>query len=280
MTEYTGAGDQRRSMELLWGAVKPGGRGPKQGLTVDEIVAAAIALADADGLGSLSMRKVAERLGKSAMSLYTYVPSKAELVELMLDSVIGEMPTEHSLDDGWRAAVEAAAREEWELYRHHPWTLQVSAARALLAPHELDHYEEQMRLFDGLGLTGVEMSRCAAVVSGFVRGSAKQLSDVLTAEQATGLGEDEWWYARSALLEELATDDWADRYPTLTKLDAEHAFDQLDRPDDTTPYLVQDALDTFEFGLQRTLDGIEAYVEARVGAKPKRGTKRRPPKTS
>ena len=55
---------------------------------------------------------------------------------------------------------------------------------------------------------------------------------------------------------------WSTRYPTIAKLSEEHAFDQLDRPDDETPYMVQDALDTFEFGLQRLLDGIEAYIDA------------------
>jgi hypothetical protein len=55
-------------------------------------------------------------------------------------------------------------------------------------------------------------------------------------------------------------DEWVQRYPTITRLGTEQAFDQLDRPDDTTPYLVQDALDTFEFGLQRVLDGIASYI--------------------
>jgi len=229
------------------------------------IVTAGVDIADAEGLGGLSMRKVAERLGRSAMSLYTYVPGRSELLDVMLDTALGELPTSYPLDGGWRAAVEASARDGWDFYQRHPWVLQISGARALLGPHELDLYESQLRLVDGLGLDGVEMMRIVGVVAGFVRGAAKAVSDARTAEQATGLSDDEWWNARAPLLAEMTGDLWADRYPTITRLDAEHAFDQLDRPDDSTPYTVRDALDTFTFGLQRLLDGIETYVASRSG---------------
>src|SRR5688500_17259010 len=159
MTEYAGRGNPRRSMELLWGAGSTPSRGPKPGLTVAAIVEAAIEVADTEGLAALSMRKVAEKLGKSAMSLYTYVPGKPELLDVMLDTVLGELPTSYPRDDGWRAAVEASARDGWSLYERHPWVLQVSGSRAVLGPHELDTYETQLSLFDGLGLNAVEITR-------------------------------------------------------------------------------------------------------------------------
>jgi AcrR family transcriptional regulator len=263
MTEYAGRGDPRRTLELLWGrADPPPARGPKQALTVDEIVAAAVAVADAEGLGAVSMRRVAERLGKSAMGLYTYVPGKAELVDLMLDTVFGELPTDYPLDDGWRAAAERCARDGWAFYERHPWVLQISGTRPALGPHEFDVYETHLRVFDGLGLGPVEMTRAVGVLDSFVRGAAKTVSDAWAAEQATGLSDDDWWNARSPLLDEITADVWSDRYPVASRLAEAHAFDQLDRPDDTTPYLVQDALDVFEFGLQRLLDGIAAHIAA------------------
>ncbi|MGH9120025.1 MAG: TetR/AcrR family transcriptional regulator [Acidimicrobiales bacterium] len=267
MTESSGRGDPRRSMELLWELGAGPTRGPKPGLTLRAIVTAAVELADAEGLSALSMRRVAERLGKSAMAIYTYVPGKAELLDLMLDTALGELPTSYPLDKGWRPAVEASARDGWEFYERHPWVLQISGARALLGPHEFDCYESQLRLFDGLGLPGGEIARIVAVVHGFVRGAAKAVSDAATAEQATGLSDDDWWEARAPVLEEIMGDQFAERYPTAARLDAEdHAFVQLDRAeDDDTPYTVRDALDTFEFGLQRLLDGIETYIEARSG---------------
>jgi AcrR family transcriptional regulator len=261
MTEYAGRGDPRRTLELLWGrADPPPARGPKQALTVDEIVAAAIEVADAEGLGAVSMRKVAERLGKSAMGLYTYVPGKAELVDLMLDTVLGELPTTYPSGEGWRVAAERCARDGWAFYERHPWVLQISGTRATLGPHELDVYETQLRIFDGLGLSPVEQTRTVGVLASFVRGAAKTVSDAWAAEQATGLSDDDWWNARNPLLNELTAEVWNDRYPVSTRLGEAQAFDQVDRPDDTTPYLVQDALDVFEFGLQRLLDGIAAHI--------------------
>jgi AcrR family transcriptional regulator len=280
MTEYAGRGDPRRSMTLLWGTGEPPARGPKPGLSVEGITAAAIEVADAEGLGALSMRRVAEHLGKSPMSLYTYVPGKAELLDLMLDRALAELPQEYPSEGGWRIAVEAAARTLWDFYQRHPWVLQVSGARAGLGPHEFDFYESQVRLFDGLGLAGVEVVRAGNVLVSFVRGSAKAVSDARAAEHATGVSDDDWWAARAPFLEELGADIWAERYPILTRLQAEQAFDQLDRPDETTPYLVQEALDAFDFGLQRLLDGFEAFITAKRGAArrgARTGSRVRPP---
>ena len=86
MTEYGGSGDPERSLELLWRVRQPSSRGPKPKLDLDQIVSVAIELADEEGLAPLSMRKVAERLGVGTMSLYTYVPGKAELIDLMIDA--------------------------------------------------------------------------------------------------------------------------------------------------------------------------------------------------
>jgi AcrR family transcriptional regulator len=251
-------------MELLWGVAPTPSRGPKPGLSVAAIVGAAIEIADAEGLEALSMRKVAERLGKSPMSLYTYVPGKPELLDVMLDTVLGESPKTYSLERGWRAAVEEACHDAWAFYQRHPWVLQVSGSRALLGPNELDGYETMLRLFDGLGLRALDHSRAVSAVASFVRGSAKAVSDARTAEQATGVSDDDWWNTRGPLLEELAGDVWNDRFATTTRLQQEHAFDQPDRdPDDATPYTVKEAEDAFEFGLQRLLDGIEAYVTSK-----------------
>lgn len=261
MTEFAGRGDPRRSMELLWGVGEAPSRGPKPGLSATAIAQAAIELADAEGLDAVSMRKVGERLGKSAMSLYTYVPSKAELIDVMLDTVLGELPTSYRLDDGWRAAVETAARDGWAFYERHPWVLQISGSRATLGPHELDVYESQLQIFDGLGLNGLDITRVVGVIGSFVRGAAKALSDARTSEQATGLSDDEWWNARAPILEELMV-GWEERYPMATRLSAEASFDEPYVGGDAS-YTVLIALDQFEFGLQRMLDGIEVFIATR-----------------
>jgi AcrR family transcriptional regulator len=276
MTEYASRGNARLSLTLLWRRSKPRTRGPKPGLTLDDIVAAAIEVADADGLAAVSMRRIGERLGKGTMSLYTYVPGKSELLDLMLDSVLGELPIEPppAGPAEWRAAAEARARHYWEFYERHPWVLQVSGSRALLGPHELDQYEATLRIFDGLGLSGDDIARAAGALITYVGGAAKAVSDARAAEQATGMSDDEWWNARAPLLDELAADiDWQARFPTTSKLEAERTFEQLDRTEgDTTPYTVWDALRTFEFGLQRLLDGLEAYIGR--GARATSGSRR------
>src|SRR4051794_5684360 len=79
-TEFSGTGDPRRTIELMWGAPGSPRRGPKPKITAEMIVQAAVAVADAEGLAALSMRRVADELDVAAMSLYTYVPGKAELL--------------------------------------------------------------------------------------------------------------------------------------------------------------------------------------------------------
>lgn len=264
MTEYLGRGDARRSMALLWGTFEPPTRGPKQGLSVGAIVTAAIEVADADGIDALSMRKVGERLGKSAMSLYTYVPSKAELIDLMVDTVLDELPTSYPRDDGWRAAAEASARAGWELYERHPWVLQIAGTRASLGPHELASHEAQLAIYLDIGLHAFEVTRVVGAVASYVRGSAKAVADARAAEQATGMSDDEWWTTRSALLEEMAGFDWSETMPATSRLAEDHVFEQPHRePDDATPYMEREALDDFAFGLARLLDGVEALIERR-----------------
>ena len=131
-TEYSGGGDAVRSLELLWGARKRPSRGPKPGLSLDQIVRAAIELADGEGLSALSMQRVAGKLGFTTMSLYRYVPSKAELLDLMLDTVAGELPLVDDVPGGWRAKLEAAALADWALYHRHPWFLHVTPVRPVM----------------------------------------------------------------------------------------------------------------------------------------------------
>jgi len=265
MTVYTGRGDPRRTLELLWGRKQPGSRGPKLGLDIDDIVKTAIRIADEGGLGAVSMRAVAREVGTSTMSLYTYVPSKAELFDLMSDTALGELSTDYSAAGGWRAAIEASVRDVWALFDRHPWMVHISSARASLGPHTFESYEAQCRVLDGLGLSGIEISRLVGAIHGFVRGAARDVADARAAARDTGVTDDEWWAARAPILEELSSSpDWEIRFPTLTRLNAEHAFDQADRkPDDTTTYMEREALDAFELGLACMLDGIEALVASK-----------------
>src|SRR4051794_2674120 len=116
--------DPAKTLTLLWRAhldpPPPSGRGPRPRFTVDDIVQAAITVADTEGLEALSMRKVADTLGVGTMSIYTYVPGRAELLHLMHDTALGELPPLPT-DAPWRQALEHYARQARDLATRHPW---------------------------------------------------------------------------------------------------------------------------------------------------------------
>lgn len=256
---YAGQGDPRRTMELLWGTpssppTPP--RGPKPALTVDEIVAAATDIADREGLDAVSMRAVGERLGCTAMALYTYVPGKAELLDLMLDRALGELDLEYDLGLGWRPAARQWARDAWDFYLRHPWVQQVSTARPVLGPGSYASLERPAAIFAWVGLRGPDVVKVVGTVSAFVVGVTRQIAELRAASAAVGQSEDEWWGTQSQLLAELVP-DIGERYPQLTTAEQEGAFDLEHEPGG---YLEQEARNAFDFGLERLLDGIEAYL--------------------
>lgn len=270
MVVYAGQGDARRSMSLLWRSAAPpepgrtAGPGPRPGLTVDAIVTAAIAVADEDGMAALSMRAVGERLGRTAMALYTYVPGKSELLDLMYDAVHAELPAGRAGSGDWRTDLTDWARDTLAFYLRHPWVLQVSQARPVLGPHEYAALDALVRLLRGTGLDAGVLRRLVGTLFHFVRGAAQSVADAREAASATGRADEEWWYARSAALIELVP-DFADRYPELSRMERESA-----RPepagDDAVPYPEREARETFTAGLDVLLDGIAAAVGRGPGA--------------
>jgi AcrR family transcriptional regulator len=267
--EYAGRGDAVRSMELLWGRTAKGGaRGPKQGTDLESVVRAAIEIADADGLDAVSMRRVAERLGLGTMSLYTYVPGKGELLDLMLDTVYGELsPDIGRSAPSSREALEALARDQWDFHHRHPWTLYVASSRAVLGPNESDSYEAALSVVADIGVPARDAVAIVDSLSMYVRGAAREAVEAAAAEGVTGMSELEWWTARDEILTEKMTDD---RFPTLGRLEAEGAFAV---PPDAENYNLRFIVDDFEFGLQRLLDGFDAHVRAAPSTRrrPKQG---------
>src|SRR3712207_868941 len=132
-TEFTGTGDPARSMALLWRTPSADSSrpGPKAALGVDRIVTSAVRLADREGLAALSMRRVAAELGVGAMSLYTHVPGKGELVDLMLDAVLGELYPDEDVvrSGGWRDRLGAGAGGASGAFPRPPRTLPLGTRR-------------------------------------------------------------------------------------------------------------------------------------------------------
>lgn len=256
---FAGRGDARRSLALLWRAgddateVSGGRPGPKPGLTIDMIVDAAIAVADAEGMAALSMRAVGERLGRTAMALYTYVPGKDVLLDLMYDRALAELPAGYDLGSGWRAAVTSWAQDACELHLRHPWMLQVSQARPVLGPSEYAMLDTLVRALRETGLDPVPLRGVVGTLIHFVRGAAATIAESRQAEAATGVTDEEWWLDRARSLKEVAP-DFADRFPSVAWLESRPA----PRPADAAgPYLEYEARRMFRAGLGLILDGVE-----------------------
>lgn len=253
-TESTGRGDPDRTLTLLWRhqlGEPSRTRGPRQKASVDEVVAAAITIADEEDLDAVSMRRVAERLGLGVMSLYTYVPGKSELVDLMVDSVAGEMPLpEHG--GTVRERLERVARAQWADYRRHPWLLFVDTSRPPLGPHVSDRYEWQLRAVEGLGLGDIEMDQVVTLVAGFVAGPARAATDSARLQESSGVTDAEWWEANAPVLERVMD---GSRYPISGRVGAAagEAYNAAGSP-----------LLAFEFGLARVLDGVESFIRSRA----------------
>ncbi|MCT2592697.1 TetR/AcrR family transcriptional regulator [Streptomyces sp. N2-109] len=245
-TAQSGSGDIQRSLELLWGLKEAPTRGPKRGLTLREIVRAAVEAADADGIEALSMRRVATDLGVGTMSLYRYVPGKAELLELMLDHTYGapsELDRQPHRD--WRTEMEALARGSWKMYLEHHWLLQINVARPLLGPNALAGFDFAMAALVGLGLSDQERVSVIVAIDNFVSGSARTQINSLEAAKRTGVSDTDFWAAQEPIL---TTVMQSGAYPALAEL-AEDSFALTGE-------------DFFEFGLVRLLDGLADFVEA------------------
>ena len=124
----TGRGDPAKTLQLLWRA--PSGeprRGPKPSVSVDRVVETATELADRHGLAAVTIRRVAERIGVSTMSVYTYVPGKPELLDLMLDHAYLTMPRARWRTRSWRRRLERVAKDNVELFARHPWAASMAS---------------------------------------------------------------------------------------------------------------------------------------------------------
>ena len=209
------AGDPDRTLALLWRVPTAPRRGPRPKLDVDAVVAAAVRLADAEGLAAVGMRRVAELVAVAPMTLYTYVPGKAELLDLMLDTVYVRMPRSDTTGRPWRERLVVVAEENRDLYARHPWAVGVSTARPPLGPGQLAKYEHELRAVDGLGLTDVDVDAALAHLLAFVRLHARDTADALAGQRDSALDDEQWWARNAPLLARVLD---AATYPTATRV--------------------------------------------------------------
>jgi AcrR family transcriptional regulator len=231
------------SIELAWGLRGPGSRGPKRGLTLEQIVAAGIQVAARDGLEAVSMAGVAQELGAGTMSLYRYVSSKDELLALMVDAALGrpgagvEQP-----GPGWRPGLDAWARGVRQAYAAQPWALKVPITAPPLGPNNVAWMELALSAMSDTPLSEAEKLSTLLLLSGFVRNHA-----TLTADLASGAAAEPPAATYGAILAQLADEA---TFPAVHRAIASGELD--DDEEDFEP--------DFEYGLARILDGIEALI--------------------
>lgn len=247
--DRTSAGDPARTLALLWGTLPVPERGPARGLRVQTVVSAATALADAEGLDAVSVRRVAREVGVSPMTLYTYVPGKAELLDLMLDAAYQRLPLTGTGGRPWRERLTAVADENRGLYLTHPWAGAVSTLRPPLGPGLMAKYEHELAAFDGLGLTDLDRDDALTFLLSFVQAGARAAGDARAARLDSAMTDEQWWAANAPLLARVL-DETA--YPLAVRVGSAAGAAQGSAHDPEHAY---------RFGLQRVLDGLAVLIE-------------------
>ncbi|HEY3682667.1 MAG TPA: TetR/AcrR family transcriptional regulator [Streptosporangiaceae bacterium] len=240
-----------RRYQRLWGVAEPSRRGPRPRLSLDAVARAGIEIADAEGISAVSMSRVAKALGYTTMSLYRYVDSKDELIEVMVDRS-GDPPPDPDPGLDWRAALERWAYAQLDVFRDHPWTATLPVSGPPLSPRALRWMEAGLDALADTPLTHTERVGVLLAVTMSVLNAVR-----LGLELSSGDDLSPADYGRA--IGTLVTDV---THPHLTAAVRDGAFhgDQPSSADSTD--------DDFAFGLGLTLDGVDALI-ARRGPRPR-----------
>jgi AcrR family transcriptional regulator len=247
MADKSGA---QRTFELLWGLREQPTRGPKPSLSIEQIVQTAVEIADTHGLDGLSMRRVAEQLGVTTMSLYRYVSGKNDLLELMLDSVAAPGPNLAEMPTRWRDGLAWWARQNRAVFHRHPWLVSFPFSHPPFGPNNLRWMECALQAMAGSGLTPDDMIWVLMLLSGYVRSEASQELALQEGARVTGVEPEEWNRVYAEMLRRVVADG---EHPALASIVGAGVFD--------TPSVSLD--EDFEYGLRFLLDAIETLIESR-----------------
>jgi AcrR family transcriptional regulator len=237
------------SIEAAWGIRERSRKGPKRGLSLKQIVDAAVKVASAEGLAAVSMSRIATELGTATMSLYRYLGSKNELLVLMTDAVFQSPPATRQPNEGWRAALTRWAREHLAVLRRHRWLVRVPISGPPIAPNQVAWFERGLSCLRDTGLPESQKLSVLLLVNGFVRSEALLAADLQVAAGAAPSSADAAASSYGRLLSRLIDPQ---RFPALSAVIAAGVFDRTDGPDAQ-----------FDFGLERILDGVAILVEKR-----------------
>lgn len=231
-------------MALAWRLpVKSNQLGRRPSRSVEQIVEAAIELADTDGFAAMSMPKIAQRIGLTANAIYRYVSSRDELLVLVAEAAWGPVPGPVLEAQDWRAAATIWTRGMIERCDRHPWLCDLPIRGAPVTPHLLGWTEAILKVLTGAGLSPGESLGCALLLDGYARQVANTRRDVRESTSTS---------VRSAAVTRFLEPRLRELgYSVLASMMAENEYtdDILD--------------DDIAFGLERILDGIDALIASK-----------------
>lgn len=230
------------SRGVIWDRPERAAHGPAPSLSRAEITAAAVTLADTKGIEAVSMRTLAVELGVGAASLYRYVARKEELIDLMVDAVVGN-DLQFDVRGDWREDLYTFAHAQRAMSLRHPWMAVPRAGLRNFGPNTAQCYERVLSAIDGLGLEIDEMLVMVETLDAFVHGRVLEELSEREAVRRSGLDQEQWMQTQIPYIERLIE---SGRYPLLTRV----VFDAR------APHDPDRLKNGFDLGLERVLDGL------------------------
>ena len=239
--------DLRRRSDLLWDDRSRPTRGPKPAVTPDDIVQAAISIADTEGLAALTMQAVAAKVGFTTMAVYRYFPNKEALYDAIVDAGMGRPPARTASLGDWRRAVTELAHAKRAMLCARPWLAELPFVAAPHGPNWLSWLEAAADALSGVGLSPADVGQMLSAVDGYTRG-ASDTAISLARARARGTSDEQWAAAVGADLGRSIGDARFPKFAAIITAPSEGHSRTL--------------AETFDFGLQRLLDGIELYINS------------------
>jgi AcrR family transcriptional regulator len=235
-----------QSRRVIWARPERATRGPAPSLSREQITAAAVTLADRQGIEAVSMRAIAVALGVGAASLYRYVDRRDELIDLMVDAMMGN-DLHFDVSGEWRKDLRSFAHGLRAMTLRHPWMAVPSAGLRNFGPNTARCYEQVLGAIDGLGLDIDEMLVMVETLDAFVRGRVLEELSEEEAIRRSGMDQQQWMQTQIPYIESLID---SGRYPLLTRV----VFDAR------APHDPDRLRHGFDLGLERVLDGLATMV--------------------
>ncbi|WP_336213236.1 TetR/AcrR family transcriptional regulator [Nonomuraea sp. LPB2021202275-12-8] len=226
------------------------GPGRRPGYSREQITQTAVQVADAEGVEATTMRRIASELGTGAMSLYRYVPKRDDLLDLMIDMVMGEIELPDRPSGDWRSDLSLVAHQTRAAGLRHPWLITLLTSRPTLGPHLLRVHEFALGALDRLGLDIDDISSFVGMLNDYVYSATRREIGWLEEARRTGLDPERW--KRDYIGPYVRQIVESGAYPLFTRSVLESRTAHLP------------PAERFQYGLDRLLDGIGVHITSDI----------------